>query len=202
MSQYFENDPSLKEQEKTISFSCLGKSFTLTSNTGVFSKDKLDTGSQILLETVYKEQKEPVHVLDLGCGIGSLSVVLSSVWNSAFTCVDINPRALQYAKRNMKGKGTFLCQDGIDRGSYDCIVCNPPIRAGKKVIYRLFAQAMEHCSGTLWIVIRKNHGAQSAMRAVESLGAQVTRVHREKGFWILKCTKDGMWQWTPFSSLD
>lgn len=55
MSQYFENDLKLKDEPNVIHFELMNKNYVLQSNTGVFSKDKLDMGTRILLETVLKE---------------------------------------------------------------------------------------------------------------------------------------------------
>ena len=187
MSHYFQEDKNLKNAEKIISFSIRGKDFQLLTNTGLFSKDKLDAGTKILLETVLSYQEQPDSLLDLGCGMGTLSVVLSSFWDCKITAIDINPRAVEYTKKNLKDKEvTVLQHDGIHQGEYDCIVLNPPIRAGKKVIYSLLNQCKEHCSGNLWIVIRKSHGAQSLMNYLEEIGMKAERIHREKGYWILR----------------
>ncbi len=194
MSHYFENDEALKDESKQIHFSVRNKSYTLQSNTGVFSKDKLDTGTHILLETVLENESNPHRCLDLGCGIGPIGIVLLSNWNTEMTMIDINQRAVDLAKENIRRnqfKATVLCQDGIHEGEFDCILLNPPIRTGKKMIYSLFDQCMEHLNkeGSFWIVMRKQHGAQSAIAYLESKGYTVQRMNRDKGYWILKITK-------------
>lgn len=191
MSQYFENDELLKDEPTTIHFSILDKEYTLHSNTGVFSKDKLDTGTRILLETVLKVESNPKRTLDLGCGIGPVGVVLASNWDTNLTMIDINQRAVDLSKKNISSnhlKATILCQDGLkeENGLFDCILLNPPIRTGKKVIYSLFDQCLEHLNGYFYIVIRKQHGAQSAVNYIENKGYKVERLTRDKGYWILK----------------
>ena len=59
------------------------------------------------------------------------------------------------------------------------------------MIYRLFQEAVDHLSreGRLWVVMRKQHGAQSAIQYLESLGCSVKKVNREKGFWIFTAQK-------------
>lgn len=64
-----------------------------------FSKDKLDTGTRILLETVLDHQEKVDSLLDLGCGIGPVAVVLSSEWDCKTTMIDVNPKALDLAKK-------------------------------------------------------------------------------------------------------
>ena len=113
---------------------------------------------------------------------------LASEWDCALTMVDVNQKAIECAKvnmRNIQKEATFLCQDGIKEGMFDCILLNPPIRTGKAVIYRLFDECMAHCSGSLWIVIRKQHGAASAQKYLEQNYA-VKRMGKEKGFWVFQ----------------
>lgn len=191
MSHYFENDEKVKDAPFTFSFKIKEKSFEVTSNQGVFSKEKLDEGTKILLETVLENETEPKNILDLGCGIGVISVVLSAFYKARFTLIDVNGRACALARENTKRyavDATIYHQDGIQEGTFDCILLNPPIRTGKKVIYSLFDQCLTHLSkdGRFWIVMRKQHGAQSAVKYIEEKGYIVTRMNRDKGYWILK----------------
>lgn len=192
MSHYFINDTNVKDETIWIDFELAQHKYHLISNQGVFSKDKLDTGTRILLETVLKHENHFDSMLDLGCGIGVVGTVLSDHYTGQITMIDINERAVSLTKQNMKDKeARILCHDGIDQGEYDGIFLNPPIRAGKAVIYSLFDQSIEHLSqgGRLWIVIRKQHGANSAKKYLESKGCLVEKVTQDKGFWILKVTK-------------
>ena len=76
-------------------------------------------------------------------------------------------------------------------GGFDAIVLNPPIRTGKAVIYAMFADAAAHLSpgGALYIVIRKQQGAESAQKYLGTIYADVERIAREKGYWVLRCAK-------------
>ena len=110
------------------------------------------------------------------------------------TMIDINARACELAKKNLERhsiQATLKNDDGIKEGNFECILLNPPIRTGKKVIYSLFDQCLEHLNedGRLWIVMRKQHGAQSAVNYFEEKQANVERVARDKGYWIMKITK-------------
>lgn len=192
MAHYFTNDEIEDTRPIPVEFEIDGRHFSLTSQAGVFSKDKLDTGTRILLESILTQQPAQ-HVLDLGCGIGTIGVVISSFWKSDITGIDISRRAADLAQANYRKyrvHGKVICQDGVS-GSYDCVVLNPPIRAGKEVIYRLFRESFDHLepAGILYIVIRKQHGAASAQKYLESLGFQVARINRDKGFWVLKAQK-------------
>lgn len=194
MSHYFINDEKVKDQPFTFSFTIKGKNFELESNQGVFSKDKLDEGTKILLNTVLDHETSPKMVLDLGCGIGVIGVVLSHFWKTEMTMIDINTRACELAKKNLEKysiHASLINWNGIKEGFYECILLNPPIRTGKKTIYSLFDQCLEHLdeNGRLWIVMRKQHGAQSAVKYFEENKATVERVARDKGYWIMKIMK-------------
>lgn len=193
MSHYYKEDKNVEDAPFQIDFDLAGESFSLTSNNGVFSKDKLDTGTKILLETVLEKSEPCRSVLDLGCGIGTIGTVLGTFWHCRITGIDTNARAGLLAEENYRNAGvdgTVIVQDGLEGldEKFDCILLNPPIRAGKEVIYRLFEQSLSHLSkdGALWIVMRKQHGAASAVSFLEEHGAAVSRENRDKGFWVLK----------------
>ncbi len=194
MSHYYENDPNLDKTEFPISFTLQGKTFTLFSSAGVFSKEGLDTGTRILLNYLLEHATPYQEVLDLGCGIGVVGVVLGSFWHCQVVGIDPNAQACHLAQKNYAAyhiQGEVLEQDHLDARQYSCIVINPPIRTGKQVIYGLFDQCAQQLKmeGTLWVVIRKQHGGQSALDYLNSLGLQASRVFREKGFWILEAKK-------------
>ncbi|MCF0107287.1 MAG: methyltransferase, partial [Holdemanella sp.] len=155
----------------------------------------LDTGTRILLETVLEQEKDPLSTLDLGCGIGVIGIVLLSNWKTAMTMIDINERAVELTKSNLQKyqlQASVYAQSGIVQDTkFECILLNPPIRTGKKMIYSLFDQCVEHLAkdGRFWIVMRKQHGAQSAISYLEEKGCIVERVVRDKGYWIMKIEK-------------
>ena len=99
MSQYFENDEKVEHADLLYSFTLLGKGFTFHSDNGVFSKDGLDDGSRLLLETIAKTDLGQ-NILDLGCGIGPLGIVLASFDPTRhLTMADVSDRALDAANR-------------------------------------------------------------------------------------------------------
>ena len=72
---------------------------------------------------------------------------------------------------------------------FDWILQNPPIRAGKAVMYRLFAQAAAHLKpgGQLWLVMRKQQGAASAMTYLATLFGAVDCTAKKGGYWVRRC---------------
>ena len=193
--QYFAKQPSAESRPVETEFTYRGHTLRLMTDSGVFSRGSVDEGSALLLENL-PELKG--RVLDLGCGAGVIGVCVGKANSIELTQSDVNRRALALTEENLKRNGvagTVIESDGFAAldGEFDVILTNPPIRAGKAVIYRLFEEARDHLTehGELYLVIRKQQGAESAKRYLETLFGSVELVDRRKGYWILKCAKSG-----------
>ncbi len=79
------------------------------------------------------------------------------------------------------------CLDNVN-GKFDLIVTNPPIRAGKDVVYKIFEQAKNHLNvnGEFWLIIQYNHGAPSAIKKLKEIYANCEVVYKKKGFYIVR----------------
>ena len=192
---YYTNSPTSKHEERHIMAQIVNRCLHFETDAGTFSKEHMDTGSRLLIDTV-----PPLsgRVADIGCGWGAIGISLA-VKNpdAAIEMVDVNERAVALAQKNTSANGVTnarafvsdalsLVEPGL---SY--AVTNPPIRAGKQVIYGFFAQAHEKLipGGKLYIVIRKQQGAPSAIKYLQTLFSQVCTLEKEAGFWILEATK-------------
>ena len=151
MNHYFTDNRHLAQNRKEITFrfSCFTCRF-ITDN-GVFCKDHVDAGSQLLLETIERHGPLGERVLDLGCGYGAIGIVLKKLYpNSAVTMAEINPRSLELAQENaQRNEVEVRCvhsdvYSGVEGNTFTDIVTNPPIRAGKDVVYRMFDEAYAH----------------------------------------------------------
>jgi 16S rRNA (guanine1207-N2)-methyltransferase len=161
----------------------------------VFSRSGLDRGTEILLNALPEGIRG--RVLDMGCGYGALGLSIKAA-NPAceLTMADINERAVALARENARANrlgAQMVISDGFSalRGkTYDLIALNPPIRAGKKVIYGMFPDAGASLAdgGALYVVIRKKQGAPSARVYLETLFAAVETVERSLGYHVLRCT--------------
>ncbi len=198
MSHYFKDDPNLASNIKEIKFEVNGIIMNLFTDNGVFSKGKVDEGSLAFLKVLLPLDLGK-NILDLGCGYGTLGLTLAVAKKEArVTLADINPRALNMCKRNaelhnLSNRVTILQSDIYEKieGPYDSIVVNPPIRAGKTVTYRMYEEAKQYLidGGSLYIVIRKAQGAESASKYIETIFGNVTLLKREKGYYIYRATK-------------
>ncbi len=198
MSHYFQDDPNLVSNIKEISFEINGITMKLLTDNGVFSKNNVDEGSYAFLKVLLPLDLGN-HILDLGCGYGTIGLALAKAHEEArITLADVNPRAVALCERNagllnLSPRVTILQSDIYEKieGPYDSIVVNPPIRAGKKVTYRMYEEAKQYLidGGSLYIVIRKAQGAESASKYIETIFGNVTLLKREKGYYIYRATK-------------
>jgi len=191
MNQYFKENHEVLTHERLIELTLFGKDFTFLSNNGLFSCSKVDTASIILMENIPPLSGK---VLDLGCGYGPIGVVMGKTYPIEITMSDINPIAVAYAARNAKQNGVdALCISSDGFGSlpyiYESIILNPPIHAGKDVMYRLYQDAAKHLvtEGSLYIVIQKKHGADSTMKELAKIFKDVHTLYKAKGLYVLKC---------------
>ena len=192
MGHYFTNEKLPSDIKKTECF-VLGNKFTFLTDNGVFSKDGLDFGSRLLLETIPLEEVGG-KILDMGCGYGVFGIILSKITSSYVDMVDVNLRALHLAERNAKLNGVSNVNifgsnvyENVS-GKYSTIVTNPPIRAGKKVVYDILMNAKDYLeeNGKLFLVIRKEQGAKSLIVDLKKIYT-VEVLEKSKGFYILKC---------------
>ena len=139
MGQYFSNE-DLPSKIRKIDCFVLGKKFIFLTDNGVFSKDGLDFGSRLLLESIPLEEVGG-KILDVGCGYGVLGIILNKITGSYVDMIDVNRRAIHLSNRNIdENKCSNIkafesnCYSNIC-SKYTCIVTNPPIRAGKNIVY-------------------------------------------------------------------
>jgi len=193
MGHYFTNEKLPSNIKKTECL-VLGNKFTFLTDNGVFSKDGLDFGSRLLLESIPLEEVGG-KILDMGCGYGVFGIVIGKLTGASIDMVDVNLRALHLAEMNVKEnsiENINVFQSNVYENvslKYSCIITNPPIRAGKKIVYDIVMNARNHLdeNGVLFLVIRKEQGAKSLIVDLRELYT-VNILAKKKGFYILKCS--------------
>lgn len=196
MTHYFsETNDTLKSNPKTITFNVNDVSLTFKTDHGVFSKDRFDRGTEVLLSD-FEIDKNVKSALDLGCGYGVVGIYLNKKYGIKVDMVDINKRAINLSKENVllnSVEAEVFLSNGFAniKDEYDLIVTNPPIRAGKETVYKFFSDARNYLTkdGSFVIVINKKHGAESAFRKLQTIYQTVEIVKRKKGFQVIRCKK-------------
>lgn len=195
MGQYFSNE-ELKSNIQKYDVNILDNKYSFFTDNGVFSKEKLDFGTRVLLENIPLNDVSG-KVLDVGCGYGVIDIILGKLVDADFLGVDVNRRALHLAEMNKKENKltnvNFIessCYENVD-GKFNVIITNPPIRAGKKIVYEIVMGAKDYLEkdGTLYIVVRKEQGAKSMIRDLEEI-YKVEVLNKIKGFFVIKCKLD------------
>ena len=192
--QYFENNEELISNPKEITYYFRGKTITLTTDNGVFSKDAVDFGSSLMLKQIDLNNKKTI--LDVGCGYGVIGITMALFAHDvAVTMVDVNERAMDLARSNAvkNGVNNVIVKESFAyqnvEGMFDLIVSNPPIRAGKAVVHEILEKSALHLNdgGEFYCVIQKKQGADSAIKKLKTVYNTVEVVATDKGYCIIKC---------------
>ena len=196
MEHYYTSDPASEHLYHRVTFDLKGQTLSFTTDSGVFSRDGVDFGTQLMIESL-----PPLSgtVLELGCGWGALSIPLALLNpTAAFTCVDVNRRALDLCVKNAADLGVkadifeadgFASVEGTD---YDAIITNPPIRAGKSVYYPWFEESWKRLKpgGLFACVAQKKQGAPSIKNELTRIFGNCEVIARDAGYWIITAVKE------------
>lgn len=194
---YYSKQPDVVSNRQQHTWELRGFKLTFMTDAGVFSKTGVDYGSQVLINAM--EIAPDATVLDVGCGYGPIGITAAKLApQGRVTMIDINERAVELSKLNAAQNAVHNVvvlqsdlYEAVKNDSFDCIISNPPIRAGKAVVHQIFEEGYRllNDGGSMWIVIQKKQGAPSAQAKLESLFADVVEVTKDKGYRIFKATK-------------
>ena len=200
-NHYYTKNPDSISQQKHWTYRLKGNTLSFTSDNGVFSKNTVDFGSELLVESYdIPEQFQNASLLDIGCGYGTMGLAYGKAYPElSIEMIDVNERALVLAQENAKKNGIHNVDihesnlyDSVKKSKYEIIISNPPIRAGKIVVHTILEKAYDYLAenGQLVIVIQKKQGAPSAQKKMEEVFGNCERIQWDKGYWILVSTKD------------
>ena len=196
--QYFTPSPDAAMHERTHSFVIRGVDHRVTTASGIFSADRLDKGTQVLLDHVPDPPGQGTF-LDLGCGWGPIATVMSlespgaTVW-----AVDVNSRALDLTARNAAANGaagvrTLTADEALAASvesdtRFDVIWSNPPVRIGKEAMHQMLVSWLGRLapSGVAYLVVQRNLGADSLITWLNGQGFEASKFASKKGYRIIE----------------
>jgi len=192
---YYTSSPTSGHEERHFNHVFAGRVLRFQTDAGVFSKQHIDPGSELLCSALPDDLTG--RVLDMGCGWGAMTILtLAKCPSCEITMADVNERALALAQENVAAnrmQAKAVLSDGFAEieGEFDAVITNPPIRAGKAVIYKMFEDTKAHLvsGGELYLVIRKQQGAPSALKFLKELYGKAEVIERDGGYWIIRCIK-------------
>ena len=191
-AHYFNENPEVPSARKRIDVSLPDGSFSIETDTGVFSHGRVDSGTKVLLMEA-PALPASGNVLDLGCGSGPIAMTMArrapgcGVW-----AIDVNERARQLTRDNASALNltnvTVATPDEVpDNVIFDVIWSNPPIKAGKRELHELLNRWLARLSpdGYAVLVVNKNLGSDSLAKWLTELGWTVKRISSRQGFRVL-----------------
>ncbi|MBE1485126.1 class I SAM-dependent methyltransferase [Plantactinospora soyae] len=196
---YFSIDPAVGAQRRDVTFSVEGHDYALTSSTGVFSADRLDAGTAVLLRKAELPGPETSGaLLDLGCGYGPIACVLATrapaaqVW-----AVDVNARARELTVENAERLGLadrvrVDAPDAVpDDVTFAQLWSNPPIRVGKEELHGMLRRWLPRLApdGVAWLVVARHLGGDSLQRWLVENGWRVERHASQKGYRVFRVSR-------------
>jgi 16S rRNA (guanine1207-N2)-methyltransferase len=195
---YFTPRPAADARRREIKFTVAGREYALEASGGVFSADRLDPGTAVLLRKADLPGPDTTGpLLDLGCGYGSIACVLATSAPAATVyAVDVNHRALELVARNATAVGAA---DRIRPATPDEVPAdvrfaeiwsNPPIRIGKAELHGLLGRWLPRLlpGGVAWLVVARHLGGDSLHRWLVEQGWHAERHASQKGYRVLRVT--------------
>ena len=194
---YSKNQEGLESKPSEFIFNFKNHSFKFHTDSGVFSKDYIDYGTFAMLKAFIPNDID-LPILDMGAGYGPLGIVVSKLYNKKTVMCEINERAYNLILKNIQENDSDSIAynsnlyESLDNNlKFSSVITNPPIRAGKDIVFKIYEGAYERLSrnGELWVVIQKKQGAPSSKEKLISLFGNCEIITRDKGYYILKSIK-------------
>jgi 16S rRNA (guanine1207-N2)-methyltransferase len=197
---YFTGVPGTELKLRTVSVRLSGQDYELTTANGIFSPDRIDPGTAVLLANT-PEPPSDGNFLDLGCGWGPISLTLALEAPAAHVwAVDVNERALDLLRTNAEKLGitnisAVLPDDVPDDIRFRTIWSNPPIRVGKSELHAMLERWLPRLEpgSDAWLVVQRNLGSDSLHRWLAETfdDFDVTKEAISKGYRVMRALRSG-----------
>lgn len=185
---YYSEIQDSKAKIKKIPIKLKKVSFEIYSSGGIFSKNKLDKGTEVLIN--YCIMKDKWNMLDFGCGYGVVGIAIKKLYpKTDVMMTDINKRAVKLARMNIKLHNLEIevkqgdLYNKIDK-YFDAILVNPPQTAGKEVCFKIIKGAKKHLkkNGLLQLVARPRKGGKQLSDFMEKTFGNLEVIAKKSGY--------------------
>lgn len=187
---YFTEQPQAPHRPREFEARLRGRRYRFRTDRGVFSPDRIDPGTRLLIEGMNIHPGE--MVLDLGAGYGPIGIAAAPLAAPGRVYLtEVNARAAELARENIRLNDIENAEVRVGDGlapvadmRFDVILTNPPIRAGYAVVFPLLEAAVERLKpgGRLYVVARVRQGAKTLAAKMASLGLEVNEAKRASGY--------------------
>lgn len=192
MPHYFDEAPGGPDDPRTLALPVAGRELQLRTSSGVFSRERVDPGTAVLLGAV---PDPPPHgtFLDLGCGYGPIALAMAALAPAAEVwAVDVNERARELCAANAGAAGlgnvrVAAPEDVPAEVRFDLVWSNPPIRIGKQALHELLLTWLARLDGVAYLVVQRHLGADSLQRWLGEQGRPAERIASKKAYRVLRC---------------
>lgn len=197
IEHYFTERPKSKAKHGLIRTCLRGRMFDFLTASGVFSKERVDLGTRLLVESMILPEKG--CVLDVGCGYGVVGIVAAAL-NPCLrvVMVDVNVRAVRLARQNVELTHAHNVEvrrghlyEPVEDLTFDCVISNPPVSAGMKTVEAIIVEAPSHMTrkATLQMVVRSKIGGKRLQSIFEKAFENVEVSARGSGYRVLMSRK-------------
>ncbi|WP_019520589.1 class I SAM-dependent methyltransferase [Faucicola boevrei] len=176
----------------------LGKPFDFVSTWGIFSPEKLDEGSLMLLD--YIDFKADDNSIDLGCGYGVLGMTASRECpNGQHLLIDKDFVAVEYAKINCQKNGLTNATVQLSNGFYhvdkllkfSLVMSNLPAKASKEQHYLYLLDAYNAMqTGGRFYVVTINGLRDFMKRSFTEVFGNADKIKQGKTYTVTMAVKD------------
>jgi 16S rRNA (guanine1207-N2)-methyltransferase len=193
VAHYFSEQPGTASRPGSVDLVLPDLHLRLETDRGVFSPDRVDLGTRVLLESVPPPPQRG-DLLDLGCGYGPIALTMASrapeatVW-----AVDVNRRSLELTERNAQAARLYKVRsvhadEMPDDVTFQAIWSNPAIRIGKPALHEMLTRWLSRLApgGVAHLVVQRHLGSDSLQRWLGEQGWQATRAASRAAYRILK----------------
>lgn len=192
---YFTNRPAVASDRRTLPLHLPDLTLDLVADSGVFSGDRVDPGTKLLLSEAPVPADLAGDVLDLGCGYGPIAVTVARRAEKAVVwALDVNERALMLTVENAGAAGVggrvraVTAKAVPEEVRFAAIYSNPPVRIGKQPLQELLSYWLGRLEpeGRAWLVVHKHLGSDSLASWMRGAGFSVERRSSRMGYRILE----------------